>query len=311
MARAVRGCSVERQASDASPWGHDGGVLRRMPRERPTRGVCLEPSFDPRPPDGLLRPGVPRAGGRRGTPVTRAVPRRIFGLWTGPNAMPERRRSCWATFGVTGLDPVLVTPANLAEWVVPHWPLHPAYELLSPTHRADYLRAYLMHHHGGGYADIKRQLRSWIPTVEKVVRSRWLIGAGYAEIRGGPPRLHLNAVDGRCRLVAVPVPRVMARIATDMMRAAFPLMIGNCAFFLKPRTAYTRCWLTEVEQRLDALLPALRRHPGAAPRGRAGDGSGYPVPWTFLLGDITSPLSLALAPWFCRRLPRPSFDDYL
>lgn len=243
--------------------------------------------------------------------MRRASLLRVFGLWTGANGMPERRRACWSTFRVTGLEPVLVTPDNLEEWIVPGRPLHPAYEHLSVTHRADYLRAYLMHHHGGGYADIKRQASSWLPAVEKVLRSRWLMGAGYAEIRGGAPRLHLNEVDGRYRLVTLPVPRVVARIATEAMRAAFPLMIGNGGFFLKPRTAYTSCWIAEVERRLDVLLPALRRHPGKDPRGRAGDGSGYPVPWTFLLGDITNPLSLILAPWLSRRLPRPSFEDYL
>ena len=63
---------------------------------------------------------------------------------------------------VTGVDLVLVTPDNLGEWLVDDSPLHPAYEDLSLIHRSDYLRGYLMHHHGGGYIDIKQPLGSWV-----------------------------------------------------------------------------------------------------------------------------------------------------
>ena len=53
-----------------------------------------------------------------------------------------------------------MTPANLQDWVVAGHPLHPAYNDLSLVHRSDYLRAYLLHHHGGGYCDLKRPIKS-------------------------------------------------------------------------------------------------------------------------------------------------------
>lgn len=49
-----------------------------------------------------------------------------------------------------GLPVVLVTAGNLRQ-LVPD--LHPAYPHLSLPHRADYLRAYLLHHYGGIYLD--------------------------------------------------------------------------------------------------------------------------------------------------------------
>ena len=44
---------------------------------------------------------------------------RIFGFWTGDNPMNENRQRGWASFPSTGLAPVLVTPANLDEWISP------------------------------------------------------------------------------------------------------------------------------------------------------------------------------------------------
>src|SRR3954468_2769032 len=110
---------------------------------------------------------------------------RIFGFWTGDNPMPDTRKRCWDSFAVTGLAPILVTPNTLDRWIVPEHPLHDAYEYLSPVHRADYLRAYFMFHHGGGYADIKTQTGSWLPAIDRLLASKRLIAAGYREIRGG------------------------------------------------------------------------------------------------------------------------------
>ena len=60
-------------------------------------------------------------------------------MWAGDNPMSDNRRRGWESFGVTGLKPVLITPSNLADWVMPGEPLHPAYPLLSLLHRVDYL----------------------------------------------------------------------------------------------------------------------------------------------------------------------------
>ena len=46
----------------------------------------------------------------------------------------------------------LVGPARVAELLGGE--VHPAYELLSLVHRADYLRAELLHRYGGWYADV-------------------------------------------------------------------------------------------------------------------------------------------------------------
>jgi hypothetical protein len=205
----------------------------------------------------------------------------------------------------------LITSRNLGRWIVPEHPLHEAYEYLSPVHRSDYLRPYFMFHHGGGYGDIKEQVQSWLPAVDRLLESSWLIGAGYREVRGGIVSLQSNRVLGNVYVLNQPVPALAAKFVTNSMRALRPLMIGNCAYYFKPRSSFARLWLAEAERRLDLLLPELRKHPATQVRDRQGSESGYPVPWSFILGDIFHPLSLGYIPFLARNLPAPSFTDYM
>lgn len=238
------------------------------------------------------------------------MPTHIFGLWTGDNPMNANRRRGWDSFGLTGLEPVLVDPETLGRWLVPQEPLHPAYPLLSLLHRADYLRAYLMFHHGGGYADIKPQTGTWLAAVEKAARSDHLIATGYREIRGGTPLLDLGRVEGRPFVLGKPVPAWKAKAATLAMRAARPLMMGNGAYWFKPGTRFARVWLDAIHQRLDILHPLLVRNPARDIREYVGGASGYPVPWSFMHGDVVSYLSLRNIGRIALDLPRPIFRDY-
>ena len=235
----------------------------------------------------------------------------IFGMWTGDNPMNDNRQRGWASFAVTGLKPVLVTSANLDEWIAPGCPLHPAYPLLSLLHRADYLRAYFMFHHGGGYSDIKEHGGSWVEAVEAVKRSPRLIAAGYREIRGGTGLPSASLVNGRPFLLGRPVAPWQASVVTYAMRAARPLMMGNGAYFFKPRTRLARRWLDAIHQRLDILHPLLVKNPAREIREYVGGPSGYPVPWGFMHGDVLSLLSMLYIGRIALTLPRPSFEDYM
>lgn len=72
---------------------------------------------------------------------------------------------------------ILVTPENVADFIVEGSPFHPIYEHLSLVHRSDYLRAYLMYHHGGAYTDLKRQRGSLTEAIELLNADpdRWLV----------------------------------------------------------------------------------------------------------------------------------------
>ncbi len=96
-------------------------------------------SFD-HPPTGLM----PVAWG--GKPA-------IWMAWTGNNPLPDLLALCLASVrrhNGADFEVIVVTPGNLRRYVDPH----PAYHYLSLTHRADYLRLYLLHRYGGIYLDM-------------------------------------------------------------------------------------------------------------------------------------------------------------
>lgn len=202
------------------------------------------------------------------TPV--AVPGRVFALWTGDNDLtPNRRAALDELRAQEDVEVVLVSPDNLSDWWSASHPPHPAYEHLSLVHRSDYLRCYLMHHHGGAYCDLKRGYGSLAACIARLDASpsHWLLG--YPELSS--------------QHVAV-APGELGRA----LRRHHGVLVGNGAFVLRPHTQLTAEWLTEVEHRLDAFAPELARHPGNV----MGDNPGYPVPWGDLLGAVLQPLSL-------------------
>ena len=200
------------------------------------------------------------------------APARIFCLWTGENAMSENRRRAMAELrrlNEPEVEVVLVSPDNLDEWVVKHHPMHPSYHDLSLIHRSDYLRAYLMHHHGGGYSDVKAAYRGWAPSFDEINRNdrAWLLGYPEPSYR-----------------TVAPAPKPLLR----QLRIHHARLIGNGAYIVKSRSPLTAAWLAEAERRLDTWSDALARYPGDVHSGPAG----YPVPFYGLLGEIFHPLCL-------------------
>lgn len=201
---------------------------------------------------------------------TTAPPRRVFCFWTAENAMSEARRAALdAMQADIGVPVTLITPDNLADWVVPGAPLHPAYDALSAVHRSDYLRAYVMWHHGGGYSDIKRPTSDWSGAWDAFDDPQvWL--AGYPEVSsrscGGDDH---------------------TRLGRDIHRN-FPRLVGFGAFIMRPGTPFAREWLREIERRLDYYSAELM----AAPGDTWGDAPGYPLRWIEIGSDVFHPLQL-------------------
>lgn len=201
----------------------------------------------------------------------RSVPRVIYTCWTGDNAMSENRQRGLASLRALNpdIEVVLVTPENLAQFVIHSAPLHPAYEHLSLVHRSDYLRCYLLHHHGGGYADIKTFRRPWASFFDQLDANpaAWLLG--YREI----------ASDMTARL--------KGRLGNDIRRH-YRLMVGNGAYIARPGSPFTTEWYAELHRLLDGFEDELARHPG----DQLGRNVGYPIKWEAILANITAPLSL-------------------
>lgn len=197
--------------------------------------------------------------------------RRIFCFWTGDNNMSENRQQAIASLREkTEVEVMLVTPANLHTFILPDFPLHKGYPYLSAVHKADYLRCYFMHHHGGGYTDIKAPRGSWKSSFDRLQKqpNKWI--AGYREIgkRGAARVEHPN-------------------VSVDLLQN-WQLLIGNCAYICRPYTPFTADWYNELHHRMDQYYPQLVEHPGNI----LGDNEGYPIPWTGILGQIFHPLCL-------------------
>ncbi len=157
---------------------------------------------------------------------------------------------------------VLITPANLPSYILPHAPLHPAYPYLSAVHKADYLRCYLMHFHGGGYSDIKAPFGSW----RKAFRDLEINPTALANV-------HI-----------VPTPFRRGDIEVHMIQVS--------GLIFRPQTEFTHRWYREVLRLLDEKLEALRAHPASHPYSHTGIEPDYPIAWTEICSDVIQPLHI-------------------
>lgn len=194
-----------------------------------------------------------------------AVPRHIFLFWTGENRMSDRRADCLSRFESTnsGLDIRYLSADACLSIEVPGHPLHRAYRYLSPTHRSDYLRAYCLYHHGGGYSDIKVPRHVWSPVFEALESSPCSI-AGYPEID------RFN----------VPFPAPFGEDLWDFSGS----LVGQAAMIAKPGSRVFADLVHHMELLLDEVCDELE--------ASASGSAEYPLRWSQLLGEIWYPLQL-------------------
>ena len=100
--------------------------------------------------------------------------RNLYSFWVGTNnlVMNENRiNSVESLKNNSKVNYILITNENLNDFILSEHPLHPGYQYLSDVHKADYLRTYFMHHHGGGYSDIKPCSWDWNPYFDQIESS--------------------------------------------------------------------------------------------------------------------------------------------
>lgn len=221
---------------------------------------------------------------------------RIYAFWTGNNEMSQDRMTCLRSIEKESeSDLHLVTPENLGEYLISEYPLHPAYRYLSLTHKADYLRCYFMHHHGGGYSDIKKTSSSWSRAFEDLYSNDIAYVNGY-------PELNADCV------------AMVGGSLYQALRDNYRKVVGCSAFICKPNTPFTLDWFNAVNSILDALMPYLIESPAVHPQEKFGmiiNGvpSRYPLRWTEILGNIFHPLCLKYSGHLIQTLPRCEFDQ--
>ena len=209
----------------------------------------------------------------------------IYVFWTGTNPITDNRNACLQNLEIISeAKVILVTPDNLNEFILPSEPLHPAYQYLSETHRADYLRTYFMNFHGGGYSDIKKTTNSWINSFNELYNSdKWI--NGYKEINGG--------------VAYVPI--------IDKWEE----LVGNGAYICKPQTPLTKEWYNEMILLLDEKLEKLKLYPSTFPQDCAEVSNGkYPIEWNEMLGRIFHKICYKYKDKLLNTLPISVFYNY-
>jgi hypothetical protein len=155
---------------------------------------------------------------------------------------------------------LLIDTNNLHKYILKNHPLDEAYKYLHYTHRADYLRTYFMHFHGGGYSDIKGTPTSWINAFDDM-------------------RKHINAyINGSPE-------KEPGNVAYGPVSHLYTKLIGNCAYIVRPNTEFTNEWFSEMNSLLDKKLPLLKQmkiNPDVA----INESSEYPIEWNEMLGRI-------------------------
>ena len=127
--------------------------------------------------------------------------------------MSKNKLKVFNTLKKTNLNIILITPSDINNYILKNHKLHKGYKYLSLTHKADYLRCYFMRFYGGGYSDIKKTNKSWIPSIKLLNdvpfnTRKNIYGIGYKEVgKHGVPT-----------------------ICPDIVKNNWHKLIGNCAY---------------------------------------------------------------------------------
>ena len=254
-------------------------------------------------------------------PTGHEVPRLMMTFWFGPPFKGPRLEAFNSLSRSVGVPLHLVTSDNLKQYVLPGYPLHPAFKFLTPVHKSDYLFGYFSHHVGGAFHDIKQPFGNWTPYFDRMERIRgpreaWLVGSPSLRehiacqepmAADDPMCLRLrrsrgeNASHWRSVLPEFKTAYINGRYdpfdgtrgaCCERVRNAWKHMINCQEHIARPRTALTRDWLRLVHVALDRKLAALNatRYPMA--RCCQNHENGYPINWAELKGNTLFPLEL-------------------
>lgn len=184
----------------------------------------------------------------------------IYCFWTETNPMSEQRKHCLQQLRyISQCNVVLVTPHNLPSFLNPNVLFHEGYRYLSAVHKADYLRCYFMHVYGGGYADIKLTMGSWVKAFRDMEINPTALINGYQA--GGPDN-----------------------VSNTELKPRWQELIGVCQMIVRPRTDFTKEWYSEIHRILDLNIEQLKQNPAKHPYDNSESGTGYPIGYTDLLG---------------------------
>lgn len=223
----------------------------------------------------------------------RDLPRLVWAFWFGAPMDGARLVSFQNMTEGLGIPVRLVTLKNLHNYNLSDSPIHPAFHLLTDIHKADYLRAYFMHHYGGGYHDVKHAPPTssaiWPKFFDKFHTDSniWLAGGTYGSYACGEENFETGWCDRLHSQHEKCCPELQSNIS--QLKVHIP---DVQAFIARPKTPLTATWIRLLHAKLDKAYPALKKHPG--PPGRCcmvwhHHSNSYPFIWPEICGEITTP----------------------
>lgn len=219
--------------------------------------------------------------------------RKLYMLWTGKNQMSKARsESVQTTKSKCGVEFHLLFDEEIRKMQKKDFPFHPAYDYLSLTHKADYVRCYIMHHYGGGYADIKQVDFDWNPYFIEIENDKKLYAVGYAEV--DPSHIAINPEN----------------LKEKEIRQNYHDLIGNCNYIFRKGTPLTREWISRTHKKLDEKFSLLKQNPASFPQDMLGaytpqgERSKYPLRWAEILGEIFHPLVFEYRQFVSKKMPK-------
>lgn len=228
------------------------------------------------------------------------VPFVIWCYWEGEPMSGNRLLSFSYLTQNIGVPVCLITPENINLFIKKEHPLPVAYPHLSIVHRSDYIRAYLLHHYGGGWHDIKATEVSYADVWHQFQDDAiWIIGK--AETKKGAAKVY--DIDGRYmpdnyeKLIAVPswVGRANTPLSEQLL-SGIEQLINNYAKILSCYPSkHPRDKKITAKSPLKRLLQIIKFH-------YQGRSTNYPLEWT-LFGNIFHPCILLHQAHVSRNLP--------
>ncbi|WP_373520508.1 capsular polysaccharide synthesis protein [Aquiflexum sp.] len=232
--------------------------------------------------------------------MVHGVPKVVWCFWSGEKMKDSRALSFRMMREHIGVPVCLVTPENLEQFILKDFPLHSAFPLLSAVHQSDYIRAYLLHHYGGAWHDVKATEVSFAEVWKEFLNPQVYM-VGKPEIDGGPARIHDE--DGRWM--------------PDLWRE----LISVVSWIGRANTPISKALIENMEAYLEENLDLLKKFPGTHPREKKietnnffsrnlkkityriqGRNVNYPLPWT-VFGNIFHPLNYRFRKNILKTLP--------
>jgi hypothetical protein len=222
-----------------------------------------------------------------------SVPQVIWCYWAGSQMNENRQRGFEMMQKYMGAPICLVTELNINEFVVEGFPLHPAFQYLSPVHQSDYFRIYLLHHYGGGWHDIKPTMVN-IFQVWDAFNDHEVYLVGKPEIKGGPAKVfNENGL---------------------WMPELWNELVATNRWVGRAKTPFSNELYNAINQLLDENIECLKKYPARNAYDKKKQGfsslisfgkNKYPLPYT-VFGNLFHPLNYKYRNNFKRILP---FDE--